>query len=179
MKPAKRKAADFRLIAQGEQYLIAKPDDDRPLVGPIDGYSDASARQAVERLEHIERWKTTAGLGNPVSSIGADELEVEIRLDDRPLTGSEIRLDYTRGDGDEWINPEVTIRLSNTGKRTLYVGLLDLPQTFGIYNILRHVGCQKLDRGQGTFANDGDPIPVTVPDEFWERGVVEIRTSSR
>ena len=124
------------MIARDEQYLIAKPDDDRPLVGQVDGYTDASARQAVERLEHIERWKTTAELDNPATSIGPDELQVEILQDGKPLTGSEHRLEYTRGDGDEWINPEVTIRLKNTGKRTLYVGLLDLPQTFGIFPML-------------------------------------------
>src|SRR5262249_5098623 len=151
-----------------------KPHDDRPLIGQIDGYTEASARQAVERLEHIERWKTTAELNNPVSSIRADELQVEICLNGKPLTGSEIRLEYTRTDDDQWINPEITIRLKNAGNRALFVGMLDLPQTFGIYNILKNVGCQKLDHGQETFANDGDPIPVTVPDEFWDRGVVEI-----
>ncbi len=167
--------ADFLLIARGDQYLIAKPDDDRPLVGQIDGYTEASARQAVERLAHIERWKTTAEMDNPASSIGTDELQIDIRQHGKALTGSEIRLEYIRGNDDEWINPEITIRLKNTGKRTLFVGLLDLPQTFGIYSILRNVGCQKLDKDQETFANDGDPIPVTIPDEFWERGVVEIK----
>jgi hypothetical protein len=174
-EPADGETADFRLIAQSEQYLIAKFDDDRPLVGQIDGYGDEQIRRAVERLEHIERWKTTAELSNPGTSIKEDELQVEILQDGKPLTGPEIRLEYIRSDGEEWVNPEVTIRLRNTGKRTLYIGLLDLPQTFGIYNILRHVGCQKLDKDQETFANDGDPIPVTVPDEFWERGVTEIK----
>ena len=171
----KGEVADFRLIARGDQYLIAKPDDDRPLVGQIDSYTESSAQRAIERLEHIERWKTTAELNNPTSSIGADELQVEILQDGKPVIGSEIRLEYTRGEGDEWINPEVTIRLRNAGRRTLFVGLLDLPQTFGIFNILKQVGCQRLEKGQETFANDGDPIPVTVPDEFWERGVVEIK----
>ncbi len=173
-EPAEGGAADFRLIARDEQYLIAKPDDDRPLVGQVDGYTDASARLAVERLEHIERWKTTAELDNP-ATIGPDELQVEILQDGKPLTGSEHCLEYTRGDGDEWVNPEVTIRLRDTGKRTLYVGLLDLPQTFGIFPMLSDVGCQRLEPGQETFANGGEPIPVTVPDEFWERGVCEIK----
>jgi pimeloyl-ACP methyl ester carboxylesterase len=167
--------ADFRLIARGDQYLIAKPDDDRPLVGQIDNYTDGSARQAIARLEHIERWKTTAELDNPASSIGPDELQVEILQDGKPLTGSEIRLEYTRGDGDKWINPEVTIQLRNTGKRTLYVGLLDLPQTFGIFPMLSNVGCQQLEPGQETSAHDGEPTQVTVPDVFWERGVTELK----
>ena len=54
-EPAGGESADIRLIARGEQYLIAKPDDDRPLVEQVDGYTEASARRVVERLEHIER----------------------------------------------------------------------------------------------------------------------------
>ena len=174
-EPTGGEAVDFRLIAHGKQYLIAKPDDDRPLVGQIDLYSDASARQAVERLEHIERWKTTVELDNPATSIGTDELQVEILQNGQPLTGSEIRLEYTQGDGDEWINPEITIRLRNAGNQTLYVGLLDLPQTFGIFPMLSNVGCQRLRPGEVTLANNGEPIHVTVPDEFWERGVAELK----
>src|SRR5262249_50233909 len=127
---AEDELADYRLLARGEQYLIAKPDDDRPLVGQIDGYTEGAAQAAVERLEHIERWKKSAELNNPSTSIGPCELQVEILQAGKSLTGSEIRLEYTRGDGDEWMNPEVTIRLKNTGKRSLYVGLLDLPETF-------------------------------------------------
>jgi hypothetical protein len=174
-EPSEVEAADFRLIARADQYLIAKPDDDRPLVRQSDGYTDSSARQAIERLEHIERWKTTAELDNPASSIGTDELQVEILQDGKPLTGSEIRLEYTKGDGDEWINPEVTIRLRNTGKRTLYVGLLDLPQTFGIFPMLSSVGCQRLEPSPETSANYSEPIQVTVPNAFWERGGTELK----
>lgn len=172
---AEGEAADFRLIARGEQYLIAKPDDDLPLVEQISGYTDISARLAVARLEHIERWTASAELYNPASSIGTAELTVEILQNGSALTGSEARMEYTRGDGDEWIHPEITIRLKNSGKRTLYVGLLDLPQTFGIFNMLNNVGCQKLDPGEDTFANNGDPIAVSVPDDFWERGITEIK----
>ena len=86
-EPTGGEAADFRVIAQRKQYLIAKPDDDRPLVGQIDGYADASARQAVERLEHIERWKTTVELDNPATTIGTDELQVEILQNGRAAHG--------------------------------------------------------------------------------------------
>ena len=120
-------------------------------------------------------WNTTEELSNPATSIGEDELQVEILQDGKPLTGSELRLEYTLGNGDEWINPEITIRLRNTGKRVLYIGLLDMPQTFGIFPMLLNVGCQRLVSGQETFANGDTPIQVTVPDEFWKRGVCEIK----
>lgn len=167
--------ADIRLIAQGQQYVIAKADDDLPLVEQISGYTDSAANQAVARLEHIERWKTSAELNNPASSIGSAEVEVEILKNGTALMEPELRMEYMQADGGQWINPEIRIRLKNSGKRTLYVGLLDLPQTFGIFNMLTNVGCQKLAAGQETFANNGEPIPVTVPDEFWERGVTEIK----
>ncbi|MER9947173.1 caspase family protein [Mesorhizobium sp. M0047] len=168
-------AADIRLIAQGQQYLIAEADGDLPLVEQISGYTDSAASRAVARLEHIERWKASAKLDNPASSIGSSEVEVEILKEGRALAEPEVRMEYSQADGGQWINPEITIRLKNSGKRTLYVGLLDLPQTFGIFNMLKNVGCQKLEAGQEAFANNGDPIPVTVPDEFWERGVTEIK----
>ena len=41
--------------------------------------------------------------------------------------------------------------------------------------MLSNVGCQRLEPGQETFANGGEPIQVTVPDEFWERGVAEMK----
>ena len=52
-EPAEGEAADFRLIARGGGYLIARPDDDRPVVAQVDGLGDASARLAVGRLELI------------------------------------------------------------------------------------------------------------------------------
>src|SRR5262249_51497021 len=53
---------EFRLLAQGGRYLITSPGNDRPLVGQIDGYSEANALKAVRRLEHMARWTLTARL---------------------------------------------------------------------------------------------------------------------
>ena len=167
-------AAHYRLLARSGQYLIAKPDDDHPLVAEIDGYTDLAAGIAVARLEHIERWQTTAELTNPGTSIRDGEVEVEILIGEKPVSSSEIRLEYTRDDGG-WINPSLKIRLKNTGKRTVYVGLLDMPETFGIFPMLNAVECQKLDPGQETFANDGESLPACVPDELWKQGVGEIK----
>ena len=50
-------APDYRVIAVGGRYLIAKPDDNRPVADAIDGYTQLGADAAVARLEHIERWK--------------------------------------------------------------------------------------------------------------------------
>ena len=133
------------------------------LSGPSSGWSTSSAGR------RRRSWN------NPTTSIGADELQVEILQDGKPVTGSEIRLEYTRGEGDEWIDPEVHDPFENAGKRTLFVGTARPAPDLRYFQHPEQVGCQRLEKGQETFANDGDPIPVTVPDEFWERGVVEIK----
>ena len=73
-----QEAPDYRVIAREGRYLIVQPGDDRPLVEPLKGFTRDSARRIVERLEHIERWKTTAELQNPNTSIGEGDLEVKV-----------------------------------------------------------------------------------------------------
>jgi pimeloyl-ACP methyl ester carboxylesterase len=170
-----KESADFRLLAQGEQYVILKPEDDRPLVQEIDGYAEASAKKAISRLEHIERWKTTAELKNPNSSIGADELQVQIFQGDSLLEGKDFRLEYVRDRDGQWMNPEIKIQVKNAGNRRLYVALLDLPETFGIFPVQGDVGCQKLEPGQETLAHTEETIPLTIPDEFWQTGLDTIK----
>jgi hypothetical protein len=171
---AKNEGADYRVIARDNRYLIAKPDDERPVTAGIDGWNDLAAGAVIARLEHIERWKSTAELNNPSTSIRDDEVEVEIQSGGKAITDSEIRLEYTRA-GSTWKEPSVKIRLKNKGQRTLYFALLDLPETFGIFPMLRAVGSQKLDAGQETFANNGEEIPCSIPDDLWAQGICEIK----
>jgi pimeloyl-ACP methyl ester carboxylesterase len=41
--------------------------------------------------------------------------------------------------------------------------------------MLSDVGCQRLGPGEETFSNRGEPIQFVVPDEFWQRGVTELK----
>lgn len=167
-------AAEFRLIVRGGQYLIARSADDRPIVGQLDGLTEANARKAVGRLEHVARWTIAARLRNPASTIRPEELDVAVVRDGKEHPGPEIRLDYERKDGG-WAAPSFKIRLRNKGDRRLYVALLDLTETFKISAALQDGGSIRLDPGQEAWAYRGRPIPATVPDELWKQGVVEYR----
>lgn len=173
--------AEYRLIAREGQYLIARPADDRPLVGQLDGYGEGNARKVVERLEHIARWSTAMRLDNPTSSIrlarGAGvppDVEMTIFEGDRELVGSEIMLSYAQKDG-RWVCPEFFVRLKNQSDRRLYVALLDLTETFKIWAGLQESGSIALEPGEEAWAYRKRPIPATVPDELWRQGVTEIR----
>ncbi|HEX8202532.1 MAG TPA: hypothetical protein VF590_18790, partial [Isosphaeraceae bacterium] len=57
--------ARFRLRAEGGGYAITSPENDRPLVARIEGQSPATARMAVQRLEHLAKWTLASELQNP------------------------------------------------------------------------------------------------------------------
>ena len=165
---------EFRLLAQDGQYLITSPGNDRPLVGQIDGYSEANALKAVRRLEHMARWALTARLANPGSSIRPGEVEMTILQGDQELVDPEIRLEY-RYEGGKWVPPQFKVRLTNKGDRRLFVALLNLTETYKISAGLQDGGSVRLEPGETAWAYRGRPIPATVPNELWKQGVIEFR----
>lgn len=164
-----REAADYRVIARDGRYLIVRPGDDRPLVDPVRSFSQDSARRVIERLEHIERWKATAELQSPNTSIAERDIEVKVIYKGEELKGREQRLAY---DGED--PPRVTIKLKNNSRRPFFAGLLDLPNTFGIFSLQPDRSCQKLAPGEETAAHDGESMPASVPDQYWALGIGEI-----
>ena len=53
--------------------------------------------------------------------------------------------------------------------------LLDLPQTFGIYNILNTLAARNWTRTRRRSPTTASRSRSPLPDEFWERGVTEIK----
>jgi hypothetical protein len=165
---------DYRLLAREGQYLIAKPGDDRPLVEPIDGYSRANAGKAVEHLEHIACWTAAARLENPTSGIDSAEVELTILQGGKPLEGTALRLEY-EPKGGGWTRPAVHIKLKNKGRRPLHFAVIGLSQDFEISAGFFRTGSVLLQPNQEIYAADGQPIPSEVPDEFFNRGILEFQ----
>ena len=162
------------MIARDGRFIITKPTDDRPLVAEIDGLNVAGARLAVQRLEHIARWTQIARLSNPASTIQPGDVKLTVLVDDREVSGREIRLEYNISDGKA-IPPTFQVSMTNNSQRTLFCGLLDLTQRYRVDAGLIRAGCIKIEPGQIAWANLGNPIPATVPDELWKLGVIEYK----
>lgn len=136
--------ADFRLLCRNNQYLIARPQDDRPLVAQIDDYTQHNAEKAIKRLEHIARWSAIAKLGSSGNGvIKEDDIEMELIFGDEDLSQSEeMRLEYKpREDGIKkpstvQINLTNKIKLTNNSNSnsngTLYCSLLILTDLFKV-----------------------------------------------
>jgi len=165
---------EFRLVARDSQFVIARPGEERPLVAQIDGLNEDGAKRAVARLEHMARWTQTARLSNPASSIGPGDVKLTVLVDGKEVSGREIRLEYHFVDGKQ-IAPAFQVNMTNKSTRRLYCGLLDLTQRFRVFAGLIKSGCVKLEPGETAWANLGQPIPASVPDEIWNQGVIEYK----
>ncbi len=176
---------ELRLVAGGDKYRIMRAADARSLVLDIQGYTAGSARQAVERLEHIARWLRTAELANPTSRIPADAVRLEVyredpsaiggdqpKPEDLAESGGQLRLEYEYRDG-KWQQPRVWIKLVNTSNERLYCALLDLTQKYAVKANL--VTGEWQDGHQETWALSGKPVYVSVPVDLWQQGVTEYR----
>lgn len=178
----------LRLIAQTDGYRIARTVDDRALVADIEGSGSAAAQQAITRLDHIARWHTIAELANPASRIAPGAVQIEIqRVSGPPVTRdpssapvevlpatSEQRLEYTYRDGT-WQQPQIKIKLTNTGNEPLYCALLDLSESYAISSGVLVGGGTWLKPGGSAWSNDGKPLFLSVPKALWQEGVTEYK----
>jgi len=180
----RHESSDFQLLAEQQSYRIRRTADDRPLVVDIQGANEASARQAVENLEHIARWTRIAEMGNPCSRLAPDAVKFD--LFSISLSGEEtlvkttahgdLRFSYDLVDGKPQ-PPQFKMRLQNQSNQRLYCMLLDLPETFAVSSSLLEGNGVWLDPGAEAWAKiDGNPIiPASIPAPFVEQGLTEIK----
>ncbi|NMG09760.1 caspase family protein [Brasilonema sp. UFV-L1] len=165
--------AEFKLLARDEQYLISRPADERPLVTEIQGYNDASAMQAIQRLEHMARWTNIAALSNPARSrIQPGAVQMSLMQGGRELQEAQIRLEYQLKNG-KWEQPTFRVKLKNTSNEPLYCALLDLTDRYAVIAGLFDGGGIWLEPGEEAWALGGNPIYAKVPKELWEQGITE------
>lgn len=178
--------ADLQLSLVDNAYRIAPLGVKRPLVvdTPLndnDTVSDA-LETTIHKLEHIARWQLTYDLHNPFSKLAQDflvelfwveddngtEKLVPIASDD-PL---EAPYRYHRG---TWQPRAIKVRLFNRSSRTLYLALLDVAQSYGVFPTLLRGGTHALKPKEAVWANDDYPIPLTILDDFWHKGISQFK----
>lgn len=176
---------DYYLEAKNGQYWIKLVlESDRPQVAPIPknreeaGYTEEWAKLAIQRLEHIARWKNTLELKSPASSrIKSHDLKLEIvrvAADGSQIyamAAAEIALEYERH-YDSWEAPEFFLRLTNQSKQTLYCNVLNLTQSYAVaLPFFTQNSSLRLEPGQTI---EGNYLQPSIPDELWEQGVTEL-----
>ena len=191
------------LLARANHYHFINPRENRRLIadtpGQYDGppgYTEANARLAIERLEHIECWQRLADLVNRPLRLKPDAVQMElVRVADDTDPGdaahsappedvvvahagagvalTDIRLEYLF-EHDTWKPPRFLVKITNTTNQALHCALLGLSQRYGV-RPLTPGGSEQLGPRQVIWARGGKSIPATVPDEMWNAGVTEVK----
>lgn len=180
--------ADLLLRAHNSMYHFLNPATDRLLVASISGYSETTAKQAVQRLEHMARWKTIAKLTNETSRLAADAIQMEFhRIIGPPATrtpGSEptepyigpaLRLEYVKNRAGKWEAPKFKMRLKNMSNERLYCALLLLSETYAVKTDLLLGRGVWLNPEEEAWALGGRNLKAQVLDEQWQQGITESR----
>ncbi|MBW4671557.1 MAG: caspase family protein [Cyanomargarita calcarea GSE-NOS-MK-12-04C] len=165
--------AEFKLLARNGQYLITRPPDDRPIVAQIQSYTETTALQAIERLEHITRWTNIAELSSPAtSSIQASAVQMVISQEGQEVKDATINLQYQQQNG-RWKGPTFKLKLKNTSNQELFCSLLDLTDRYAVSLELLETGGVWLKPGEEAWALGGENIYPTVRDKLWKQGITE------
>ncbi|MGK7953021.1 MAG: caspase family protein [Xenococcaceae cyanobacterium] len=168
--------AEFRLLCRNNQYIIARPTDERALVAQIDGYTPENAAKVIKRLEHIARWTQIAQLSNTAATqIKAGDVKMELIFADEDLSPSkQMRLPYKYQNG-KWQPPEFKLKLTNTTNKPLYCSLVNLSDSFSISAPFFSAGFVRLEAGEEAYALDGGDLKLTVPENYWQQGITEYK----
>ena len=168
-----------------EAFQLNLPDEDRPVFKRVSGVSPASVNYFLNKIETVAKWVQAIELSNPNSSIRDHEFKIDLFKidlpgnyeDSAPATSvdwnSPSRFSYEKVNG-EWQGPAFRLKITNTGKRLLWVHALYLGKDFSITDQL--LAKQDLKPGEEVWLTDvfdGFPyktIPLQVEDEYlsWE-----------
>lgn len=154
--------ADLTVEATSHGFVITRPGVTRPLVPVVAG--EGRAERTVAALEHVARWLRLADLRNPATRLP----RAAVRLD---VAGGAQQPDgalAVRYDGDR--PPPFTVTLTNTTATTLWVALIDLTETYGIFTDAVPAGSAALEPA-GSLVIE---LTGVLDDELWRAGTVTV-----
>ncbi|MEZ4825914.1 MAG: caspase family protein [Bacteroidia bacterium] len=172
------KIADYCLVAEDDLYSITHSNEYRPVVAHLSGFDMPNARKVAEYCKHISRWKYIKALNNPLTEINKEgrkkmvELEifalgkdeVEYKLDLRE--SQKLNLLHIASNGARC--GRIKIRVVNHSSQALYVSLLYLPMSFGVYNTLLPQRGLWLEGGESVWAGEGDFIDLQLEQYIYD-----------
>lgn len=161
--------ADISVWAAPDGYSLRRASGERAVCPRA-----VTAEDAVKSLEHIAAWTRVHRLSNASTQLSPDSVTVLVAP--TGATGPEpweVDGQYRFVYGNDGAQPEpcpYAVTVTNASRRALWVSLVDLTDTYGVFADLVTSGAVELGAGQSTEI----PLQAVVPDELWTRGVTEV-----
>jgi hypothetical protein len=179
-------ASPFRIQIREQAFYLSGMHEHLPLFESSKGFTEGSAIQFLERLDHAAKWMQALELRNPDTSITDQEYKIELFQSAEPWNqenDTPVQLvnwqdpptfEYQFRQG-KWHEPVIQLKITNTGDRPLWVSLLYLGDDFSISN--RFLPVEKLNPGHPVWAKEivDDysyiSIPIRITPEQLDSGV--------
>ncbi len=173
--------------AGGQQDSLNKI---RAVFKKIKGYSMLAANEFFKRLEFMNRWNTHLKSDNPNTTIGANELRLELFSvieacnydDDASIEALDWRqpaLFNYKQHGAEWCLPAFQLKITNTGHRPLCFSMVFFGADYTINNTLMPAICLEPDQEAWALDRSGQTayrtIPLSMDDAYHQWGITRIR----
>ena len=171
---------------EGPFYYLSGPFEELPLFEPSKGFSEESAFSFLKRLENVAHWMQALELRNPDTSISDDEIKIELFESTEPWNqGNDTPVKLVKWDNPptfkyqkfkgNWHAPIIQFKVTNTGRRPLWISLLYMGDDFSISN--RFLQLELLNPGENAKASElcknqtYYSIPIRIMDKQLESGV--------
>lgn len=163
--------SDYIVRAVDDIFYLLRSGDDGKFITSIEGYSEDSAIDLVDKLEHIARWHLALDLKNPSTQLHSDDVQLVLTNDGKQYIDESIELilneSHIDDDGDYGINVSFSLRLSNNySEKDLYCSLVAFSEDFEINTDIFNLPSMRLSFKDSIYdltANGDDPIFFYVP----------------
>lgn len=172
-------AADFQLLAQNGSYSLCRRGEAPQISDAPATYTEYSARDVVQKLEHMARWASIVALASPANSRIRGSVEMQAFVgpnkdEAQRIDSPQIRLEYDYDPATgRWQQPTYCMKLVNNSNETLYCGVLALTEQYEVCPLLANNVTVRLRPKQELWVDGGELFYGEVPTSIWKRGITE------
>lgn len=169
---------EYRILAQGDCYLITLPGDVRPLTEPISGYLPYSVKAVHDVLAKLVKWNFLKHLTNPGITELDRAFDVEVSQEGKDIhgEGNDFVLDLPVLNANGLPAGKYSLTLFNRTGRPLYYGAIYMSTLFDINPNILDGGVQRIDTGVPCFLreNKGVSMEQFVRDFNWKEEMFHV-----
>ena len=168
-------AAEYVVRAQEAMYQVTLPFDGKPLIEPVEEYSQGSAKLLYDYLIHISRWNFIQKLSHPETQlhkyapINQKMYPVEMQLFQQTPNGGEVEIDLSENSVELQLDQaddkgipftRIRLKLTNHSNQELYCSMVYMSTTFAAFPTLLAEKGVWLGEKEEAEANDGKYITI-------------------
>ncbi|MEM6800466.1 MAG: caspase family protein [Bacteroidota bacterium] len=174
---AEEELAKYVIRKAADQVIICLPNDQRPLLYPLDIDPKIPYKTLAQQLAHIAQWEFTLNLENPRTQLKkrlpatakGRPIEMQLFISDEegekipfPVDNPSVEIILDKRNEENIPYQMLGLRFKNHSRQTLYCSLIYMGMNFGAMTQLLAEDCIELRPGDSYDYLEGDMIPLSL-----------------